>query len=510
MSFRPALRRGLQISPRADGGGELSEPNLGWTISLDAQQMKIVRMLDGKRDLDTLARESGAEPEWVERVLRTLQLLSMIEGAGDAIVARIADLVAGRARLSTVVLEETRFACQGSGDCCRGYRLGPLRQEDVARLESLDLASAFPQITDGGFTETLPISDGMQRVYLRRVDEHCIFQQPDGRCGVHARFGSEMKPAMCRMYPLEQLPTIAGRKIYDRGSCSTFATSARTGTRIADEIPRLEKLFGSSLDLFHPVVMLAASAACDYGHLLALQDALCRILPQRRGQADRFATVAWRARELAAALTDCPLAHGEPDATVARLCAVERDATPAPPTTDAALRAGLDAAMDLIDRLSSIGVIAFAAPPRDERGYLSNARRGSELAHSLHLVRSMAAHRIAPSEVASPSLATVAIDDPEHDELFLLSLRQQIFGDNLIADERLGPGVLRLGMAWLVARWTARLHAASDGATRVMPGHFSIGHTLANRVLLSQSLCGVFTDAADEAWSIVAAIPSLA
>src|SRR5262249_29213156 len=147
--------------------------------------------------------------------------------------ARVQALASGRERPQPVVLPEARFACQGSGDCCRNYALGPLRDDDIARLQRLPLADAFPAL--GGepfFLER--VIDGRTVRYLRTVDDHCAFLQPDTRCGIHGRFGADAKPLMCRLYPFEQVATIAGRRISDKGSCASFAVSARSGPLVAD------------------------------------------------------------------------------------------------------------------------------------------------------------------------------------------------------------------------------------------------------------------------------------
>ena len=41
---------------------------------------------------------------------------------------------------------------------------------------------------------------------------------------------------------MEHLPTLAGIKIYDKGTCATFAKSARSGLPLADDLPRVRAL----------------------------------------------------------------------------------------------------------------------------------------------------------------------------------------------------------------------------------------------------------------------------
>ena len=43
----------------------------------------------------------------------------------------------------------------------------------------------------------------------------------DCRCGIHAHFGVEAKPNLCRFYPYEQFATLDGVQVYDKGHCSS-------------------------------------------------------------------------------------------------------------------------------------------------------------------------------------------------------------------------------------------------------------------------------------------------
>src|SRR5262249_50100501 len=151
----------------------------------------------------------------VERMLRRFFLLELVAGASTEAVARMAAVRRGEAALAHAVLAGARFECQGSGACCQGHRLGPLARPRPARPGERGPADAVVEIPDGRF--------------LRQVDGRCRFLLPDARCDLHARFGADAKPGMCRLYPIEQVATLDGIKLYDKGSCRTLAVSARAG-----------------------------------------------------------------------------------------------------------------------------------------------------------------------------------------------------------------------------------------------------------------------------------------
>jgi Fe-S-cluster containining protein len=497
---RPALRAELVLE-RAQGEEPcLFDPLLERRVNLGAISYAIVQRLDGRRTpaeiADEVALREGAPRERVVEVLRRFYLLNQVEGAGAATLARIRALKAGAEKLDLAVLEEARFACQGSGECCQNYAFGPLTDDDIARIEALEpeIRRVYPSIGPGPYVVELPAEEVRAGRYLKTVDERCVFLQPDARCGLHAAFGADSKPGLCSLYPYVALATIAGFKVYDNGECASFATSARAGPTAVDDMPRIGKLIDGGFALHHPTVLLERGTLCDYGYFVAAQSVLCDLVALGRGRAAETVVAAGRLlRRFIDALTACPLEAGEPQRTAAAALALDPDRLYAPAATPAAEGlAGIAAvAADLMRELASVISMAQLTP-RD----ILTARLGREIAQVLHIVQTIAAHRADPAATPLPAyfaeLAAVPADDPEVEAVLRISLRQTFFGHNALIEERPLAAMLRLALAVLVAIWGGRLRAAAERAPRVRPADLSFGHMLARRVFRQTAIAHVF------------------
>src|SRR5262249_44840276 len=136
-----------------------------------------------------------------------------------------------------VVLGESRFGCIGSGDCCQSYHFGPLADEDLKLLDSLPIAEKFPQLEPPyTFERQLRADPPEMGSFLKSIAGRCLFLLDDCKCGLPAHFGYANKPGLCRYYPFEQLATVDGIQISDKGGCSAFSTTARSGETLQEQL----------------------------------------------------------------------------------------------------------------------------------------------------------------------------------------------------------------------------------------------------------------------------------
>lgn len=117
--------------------------------------------------------------------------------------------------------EGINFDCTGCGNCCFSWPV-PLTDEDLNRIVSLKLEGVKEEPihiiktgAPGSLSERLFTS-----ALGKRSDGKCQFLSPDNRCQIHAQFGEEAKPAMCRLFPYTFTPTPAG--VY---ACASFAST---------------------------------------------------------------------------------------------------------------------------------------------------------------------------------------------------------------------------------------------------------------------------------------------
>ena len=122
-----------------------------------------------------------------------------------------------------------QWSCQGCGVCCRGSII-PLSDDDLAKLAAQHWEQ-HEQFRRVKITEREALFGG-GRVLAKRADGSCVFLTDTGRCTIHELHGSDAKPAVCRMFPLQLVPLEKFAYLTPRRSCPTAA---------ADEGPAVEQ-----------------------------------------------------------------------------------------------------------------------------------------------------------------------------------------------------------------------------------------------------------------------------
>jgi Fe-S-cluster containining protein len=523
-AYCPRLRAEVAFV-EGDGGRSfaLYDPLIERQVNLGPVALAVAQRLDGRRSIDEIAEAVRAElplvsPDAVLQALRQLLLLLMIEGANPAILERIRAVKAG-ALLPFSVLAEGRFQCQGSGECCQNYHFGPLTDADIAELDRLapEIERRYPELGPGPYFQTLEVGEGRKERFLKAQDERCIFLQPDLRCGLHAEFGPDSKPGICRLYPLASLATIEGVKLYDNGECASFATSARSGPALREDIERVKRLFPEKYSLYHPIVLFEPQAPADYGYFLALQQGLVEVAgTASAGSTDILVALGRLLREYIDALGSCAVVPGGPEAAAARVLGAGRarlfpPARPEPRPEE--VRRGCEAVAQVASRLMRAcaeAVIRSQPSPKD----LLTARLSREITQVLHFLGSVAAHRADPAGEPLTDfyryLAAIPWRSPDIEDAFRLSFRQVVFGQKAMIEERPVAGLLRLALAYLVTIFGARLRAGVEGSKEVRRPDFDFGHMLAQRVLRQTAIASVFVAEEARAWPVLDAVATLA
>src|SRR5262245_10225505 len=117
--YRPRLRPHLHVD---DEGILVDQLVPDRDVQLSATGRVLARALDGNRTLDEILDDlvsAGASRDVVATSFRWLLLIHAVEGAGDAVAAKVARVARGEQALPLALLEDARFECQGSGACCQ-------------------------------------------------------------------------------------------------------------------------------------------------------------------------------------------------------------------------------------------------------------------------------------------------------------------------------------------------------------------------------------------------------
>jgi len=429
--------------------------------------------------------------------VRMLLCLNLVEGAGAEVVERARRLQRGEIGLKRIILAETRFGCVGSGDCCQSYNFGPLRDEDVERLARLPLKETFGV---GEWFYEREIAGEKYR-FLSARDNRCVFLLDDCRCGIHAHFGVDAKPNLCRFYPYEQLATLQGVQVYDKGHCSEYSTTARSGPLLRDELEGLSRLLDGGPRLHHPVVVLDAQTPVDYGYFQPLLMRAVSELEEPPARAPEMLR-AWfrRTRALKQALAGCDIMPQGPSLALASLLAQPPDLSAA-----ADVRAGAEALRELARDMAQLLMLPIARE-HHERLELYSGRQAKELIPVLHLLQEV----VDGGSQYAREVAAISVDDADADDVLRRSLRQALFGHDALNDDRPGPAQLRLAMVMLLALWGARVRAAGVGRVRIEASDLDRGHMLAMRMSSWGSVQRLLCDHEPAVAPILEALPALA
>lgn len=273
------LRDELELQAASDdSGGTLLDPLFTRTVTLGPTGIAVARLLDGTRDpLQLIGElvEAGFVRDKIEDSLRCLTLLQLIDGIGDGVRDRVRAIWAGEVELEPRTLPEARFACQGSGMCCRSYRLGPITADEVTSISALPLRARFADLPDGEL-----FVRHADKLYLRRVDSGCVFLQPDERCGLHAQFGEAAKPSACRSYPVAAKLTFQAAVLYNNQQCASHFVSQDHGPALIESAHLIRTRLSGPLTLFHPIVFVREDTPVDYAHFLELEAALRQVVAE--------------------------------------------------------------------------------------------------------------------------------------------------------------------------------------------------------------------------------------
>jgi|GEM_PF-2779807 len=514
MGFALKLRPEASLILDPEGArAKLKHTVLAHDLGLDAGALTVVESLDGTRDFDAVVKivDGKVDKQHVRMVVRSLFLLGFLEGSGDGPMARMRELGSGAVKLDRVVLDGARFQCQGSGECCQNYLFGPLSEQDIARIEALPVTEKMPWVGPGPYWKIIKRDDEDAKFLANQADhpEVCVFRLDDHRCGLHAHFGVESKPNFCRTYPVEEWATLDGIRTYDKGSCASFARSARSGPPIIDDLVRLRPLMAQRFEISHPVVQTEL-VSFDFWFHARLQRSLLELINANLGTPASTLQVVGRAYHSALqALAACPFEAGAPETLVEELATRPPLPFYEPSSDPIEVSHGTTVLATICTRLLERGARRLAERQEEGEHPLSQPL-GRELMQLLHLLRVAALARDgAMDDPYIAELLAVPIFGADCDEVLRLSLRQQLFGPRMFIEDRPVPALLRMAVIMALTVIGGRMHAAADGQPFVRADDLSRPHMLAQRVLDQLGGREIVLEFEADTWAVLEALPSV-
>lgn len=166
--------------------------------------------------------------------------------------------------------------CQACGNCCREYEVA-VTEEERQRI----LGQGWDQ--EPGFAGlTLFVHKHGQYTLNQRANGACVFLNEQGRCRIHAKFGSEAKPFACRLYPFILIPAGRQWRVGMRYACP--AAAASVGRPVADYrkdidhyVAHMAKVTGLESPAV-PAPPLQYGTRAEWPTLLAFVDTLMEVM----------------------------------------------------------------------------------------------------------------------------------------------------------------------------------------------------------------------------------------
>jgi len=94
--------------------------------------------------------------------------------------------------------------CHGCGICCRGAIVA-LGEEDLRKLREQHWEQD-PEMRGVKYLVRMGGLFSKRYRLAHQKDGRCVFQRDDKLCRIHAQFGYEAKPSVCRLAPLQMVP----------------------------------------------------------------------------------------------------------------------------------------------------------------------------------------------------------------------------------------------------------------------------------------------------------------
>jgi lysine-N-methylase len=178
--------------------------------------------------------------------------------------------------------------CHNCGDCCHSLE-AVITDEEKRRIEGLGLAGDA-EVDPGPWFVRKGWWSG--RWALRhRPDGGCVFLTKANRCRLHERFGAEIKPFACRLFPFVLIPAGNHWRVGVRFSCpSAVENKGRPVSEYVGELGRfaqlLEQYEGRSGESAAPPP-LQAGQQVDWPDVVRFVDALVKIVENRGDRLER-------------------------------------------------------------------------------------------------------------------------------------------------------------------------------------------------------------------------------
>jgi hypothetical protein len=237
-------------------------------IRLDPRGAALAALMDRRQSpaalLDRVAEATG-RPMAADALARVIQAFAGLGLLADEGPGPEAPAPADAATVPLRIDPALRFDCTACGSCCYGVNV-PFDRDALARMDEDRLAQLQREL---GF-EGSPVvvlegrSDGEALPLCRNRHGACLFLE-GALCGLHARWGADAKPLVCRMFPWEFLRTPDGITVGLQMECRDLLNASR-GRTVADQADDVRHLLAQAgpLAMDRDTVSLDGATVLDW------------------------------------------------------------------------------------------------------------------------------------------------------------------------------------------------------------------------------------------------------
>jgi Fe-S-cluster containining protein len=211
----PSLRHDVEVQETDNDRFPwvIRDDKLEQSIGLDPLGKLIVDNLDQPRNpVDILGYahahgEGRLDPHLLWRHVSHLAQHGVLEGQRAEHIRRVSEHRmdpledVGADELPMAFVAGLQHACQACGSCCSATDVGPIPDNIVDSIRSVDWRKHIVGLRDNDDLFREGVHDGKSVVLTQMRHDQCVFLSDDKLCLIHQQLGVEYKPSPCRQFP---------------------------------------------------------------------------------------------------------------------------------------------------------------------------------------------------------------------------------------------------------------------------------------------------------------------
>jgi len=226
----PPLRDDLRAR-KLGGRIVVEDPARRVRVPIDELGLAVMEVLsEGPIDPDDLAAAIEAPRIELQRRVALLSRQSFLQTPRAAEQLRVHENAALEVEAPATEALPLNFqatlahGCVACGGCCHGTDVGPLKDDDIAKIRAFDWRPLLPNdVSPDDWIDEVPAERSPTKQPIRLMgmrQGRCVFLGDDKLCIIHKHKGSQQKPTICRQFPYTFTKT-------PRGIDVSFSTECR-------------------------------------------------------------------------------------------------------------------------------------------------------------------------------------------------------------------------------------------------------------------------------------------